>query len=40
MNKENLTLLATKLNTADADAFRELAEKNGTTVSRMLSNYI
>lgn len=40
MKPENLTMLATKLNSVDADAFRELAEKNGTTVSRMLSNYI
>ena len=41
MKKEdNLTLLATKLNTYDAEAFRELAAQNNTTVSRMLSNYI
>ena len=37
---ENLTMLATKLNTLDAEAFRELAAQNNTTVSRMLSNYI
>lgn len=36
----NLTMLATKLNTYDAEAFRELASKNNTTVSRLLSNYI
>ena len=41
MKKEdNLTMLATKLNTGDADAFRALALENNTTVSRMLSNYI
>ena len=41
MKKEDkLTMLATKLNTADAEAFRELAAQNNTTVSRMLSNYI
>ena len=38
--KEDLTMLATRLNTTDAESFRTLAEKNGTTVSRMLSNYI
>lgn len=38
--KNDLTMLATKLNTTDADAFRALADKNGTTVSRMLSTYI
>jgi hypothetical protein len=38
--KEDLTMLATRLNTMDAEAFRDLAEKKGTTVSRMLSNYI
>ena len=36
----NLTMLATKLNAYDAEAFRELAAQNNTTVSRMLSNYI
>ena len=41
MKKEdNLTMLATKLNTDDAEAFRALALENNTTVSRMLSNYI
>ena len=40
MKNDNLTLLATKLNNTDAEAFRKLAEKNGTTVSRMLSTYI
>ena len=41
MKKEDkLTMLATKLNTADAEAFRELAAQNNTTVSRMLSTYI
>ena len=38
--EDKLTMLATKLNTADAEAFRELAAQNNTTVSRMLSNYI
>lgn len=38
--KNELTMLATKLNSTDAEAFRTLAEKNGTTVSRMLSTYI
>ena len=37
---DNLTMLATKLNTDDAEAFRALALENNTTVSRMLSNYI
>ena len=37
---ENLTMLATKLGTADAEAFRALAIENNTTVSRMLSTYI
>ena len=36
----DLTMLATKLGTADAEAFRALAAENNTTVSRMLSNYI
>ena len=41
MKKEdNLTMLATKLNSDDAEAFRALALENNTTVSRMLSNYI
>lgn len=35
-----LDLLATKLNANEADAFRALAKKNHTTVSRMLSSYI
>ena len=38
--EENLTMLATKLSTETAEAFRELASENGTTVSRMLSNFI
>lgn len=41
MKKEdNLTMLATKLNAVDAEAFRALAVQNNTTVSRMLSTYI
>ena len=36
----NLTMLATKLSVETAEAFKELATDNGTTVSRMLSNYI
>ena len=40
MKNDNLTMLATKLNTDDAEAFRELAAQNNTTVSRMLSTYI
>lgn len=39
-NETGLTLLATKLKTEEAEAFRELAAKNNTTVSRMLSEYI
>ena len=35
-----MDLLATKLNAKEADAFRALAAKNRTTVSRMLSNYV
>jgi type IV secretory pathway VirD2 relaxase len=37
---DNLTILATKLNTEDAEAFREIARQKGTTVSRLLSDYI
>ena len=40
MKNENLTMLATKLGTNEAEAFRALAVENNTTVSRMLSNYI
>jgi hypothetical protein len=40
MKNENLTLLATKLGSNEAEAFRALAVENNTTVSRMLSNYI
>lgn len=40
MKNENLTLLATKLGSTEAEAFRALAVENNTTVSRMLSNYI
>lgn len=40
MNKEELTMLGTKLSTKNADAFRAYAAENGTTVSRLLSTYI
>lgn len=35
-----LAILATKLPKKEADLFRELAARKGTTVSRMLSEYI
>ena len=37
---DNLTILATKLNRKDAAAFRELCAARGTTISRILSDYI
>lgn len=37
---DELTILATKLPKKEADLFRELAARRGTTVSRMLSEYI
>lgn len=40
MNKEELTMLGTKLSTKNADAFRAYAAENGTTVSRLLSTFI
>lgn len=39
--KENtLSILATKLNADTAEAFKALAEERGTTVSRMMANYV
>lgn len=40
MNKEELTMLGTKLSAKKADEFRAYAAENGTTVSRLLSTYI
>ena len=39
-NDDNLTMLATRLSKEDAAAFRLVCERRGTTVSRMLSDYI
>ena len=37
---ENMAILNTKLRKSEAEAFRELALERGTTVSRMLSNFV
>lgn len=37
---ENMAILNTKLSKGEAAAFRDLAAAKGTTVSRMLSNYV
>ena len=37
---DELTILATKLPKAEADLFRQIAAERGTTVSRMLSDYV
>ena len=37
---ENMAILATKMNKAEAQAFRDLAAREGTTVGRMLSGYV
>ena len=37
---DELTILATKLPKAEADLFRQIAADRGTTVSRMLSDYV
>ena len=37
---ENMAILATKMNKAEAQAFRDLAAREGTTVGRKLSGYV
>ena len=39
-DKENMAMLATKLRKEDAEAFSNIAAERGTTVSRMLSDYV
>lgn len=39
-DKENMAMLATKLRKEEAEVFSSIAAERGTTVSRMLSDYV
>lgn len=39
-DKENMAMLATKLRKEDAEVFSNIAAERGSTVSRMLSDYV